>query len=460
VHDQPAKLLKPVLVAVAIAIAAIAGTVSAQTVLNDDDTILKQIIVFGRHSVRSSTLTPAQYAMFSPRAYPDFGVPAGWLTVHGQQAATLLGTYFRDYLLSEGLLTGDNSTDIAMSYFRANSIQRSNVTASMFGAGLIPGVTIPVHSNTLGVADPVFDPISAGVARVDPARAATEVQRLFGSGETLDSAYSGEFSLLHGALFNYPNAPQPPSIPDPTSEPIPLTAVTNGLATGNVVDLGGLNYSIFAADPLVMEYTDGMPLNDVAWGQLTLDQVSQQSRLVQLQFDMALRSPYLARVQSSNAAAHILRSMKQAVLGEAVPGAFSDPSSRVLAVISSDAYIAGLAGLLNLHWQLAGYQPDFCAPGGALIFELRQSLSTGEFIVRVYYTAQSFDQLRNLTPLNLDVPPETQQLLVPGGSRPGGSLDVEFPVFQKLVMDAVGLEYVENPYIEVPPAVLSNVPLQ
>jgi len=224
--------------------------------------------------------------------------------------------------------------------------------------------------------------------------------------------------------------------------------------------VGGLSYSVFAADPFVMEYADGMPLSDVAWGQLTLDQLSQQSRLVQLQFQISLRSPYLARVQSSNAAAHILRSMKQAVLGETVPGAFSDPSARVLVIVSSDDYVAGLAGLLQLHWQLPGYQPDFCAPAGALIFELRQSASTGEFIVRVYYTAQSFDQLRNLTALNLDTPPETAQLLVPGGSRPGASLDVRFPVFQKLVMDAVGLEYVQNPYTEVPPTVLSNVPLQ
>ena len=453
------RTMKPVFT-LTLAVAAIAGTVSAQTVLNDDDTILKQIIVFGRHSVRSSTLTPLQYALFSPRAYPDFGVPAGYLTVHGQQAATLLGTYFRDYLLSEGLLTGDNSADLAMSYFRANSIQRSNVTAAMFGAGLMPGATIPVHSNALGVTDPVFDPISTGIAAVDPARAAAEVQRLYDSGSAVASAYSAEFSLIHGVLFNYPNAPQPPSIPDPTSEPIPITPVTSGVATGNVVNLGGLGNTALANDPFVMEYTDGFSLGDVAWGQLTLDQLSQLTRLVTLQFNMLLRTPYLDQVQSSNAAAHVLRSMKQAVLGETVPGAFSDPSSRVLVVISSDAYVAGLAGLLKLHWQLPGYQPDFCAPGGALVFELRQSASTGEFIVRIYYTAQSFDQLRNLTPLNLNAPPETMQLLVPGGSKPGGSLDVRFPIFQKLMMEAVGLEYVQNPYTEVPPTVLTNVPLQ
>jgi len=169
-------------------------------------------------------------------------------------------------------------------------------------------------------------------------------------------------------------------------------------------------------------------------------------------------TPYLDRVQSSNAAAHVLRSMKQAVLGEAVPGAFSGPTTQVLVVISSDSYIAGLAGLLQAHWQLPGYQPDFCAPGGALVFELRQSKESGEYLVRVFYTAQSLDQLRNLTPLSLTAPPETAQLLIPGGSKPGASLDVKFATFQNLLEDAIGRQYVQDPATEVPPGVLTGVP--
>jgi hypothetical protein len=77
---------------------AIGAPVPAQTVANDD-TILKQVIVFGRQGVRAPTPSPAAYAVYSPRPYPDFGAPPGYLTVHGQQAATLLGAYFRQYLL-------------------------------------------------------------------------------------------------------------------------------------------------------------------------------------------------------------------------------------------------------------------------------------------------------------------------------------------------------------------------
>jgi 4-phytase/acid phosphatase len=444
---------------------AIGAPALAQTVTNDD-TILKQIIIFGRHSVRSPTISPAAYAQYSPRPYPDFAVlQPGYLTVHGQQAEILLGTYYRSYLLSEGLLTGDDTADLALSYFRANSIQRSNLTATKLGAGLFNGTTVPVHSYPLGQPDPVFDPILANVATANPSRAANAVQEVYNSGTALASAYSAEFSLIRSVLFNYQNGVQPPpptpvGLTDPTSEPIPLDAVAAPLYTGNLVQEGGLAATNDAADPFVMEYANGFALADVGWGQLSLNALSQTTRIAILTQNIELRTPYLAQVQSSNAAAHILRSMKQAVLGEIIPGAFGDSTARVIAAISSDAYLTGLAGLLGLHWQLPGYQPDFCAPGGALVFELRQSRRSGEYLVRAFYTAQSFDQLHNLTPLTLTAPPETIQLLIPGGSKPGAVLDVQFEIFQELLRNAIGPQYVQDPAKEVPPGVLASVPGQ
>jgi 4-phytase/acid phosphatase len=463
--------------------------VGAQTIaIPDEDTTLKQIIIFGRHSVRSSTVAPEVLATFAVGNYPDFGVPPGYLTPHGQLAAGLLGSYFRAYLIHERLLTGNDRVDLARSYFRANSIQRSNVTAAKFGAGLIPGATIPVHSFPLGTTDPVFDPLGKGVATVDPARAETEVQAVFGSGGTLTSAYSGERSLIRSVLFDYPLGMQPPPDKpnlkaDPASEPFLLTANTTELVTGNVINVGALESIEGAADPFVMEYTAGMPPENVAWGRLSLDALSQQTRLVNLHFSIVMRSPYLARVQSSNAASHILRSMEQVVIGDDMGGAFGDARSRTIVVISSDAYVAGLAGLLDMHWALPGYQPDFLPPGGALVFELRQARRTRGYFVRVFYTAQTFDQLRNLTPLTLDAPPATMQLLIPAGGQSttdsdpwnafdqlsiprrnlhqdvGAGLDVGFDVFQRLLRKAIDRSCVEDPSGEVPPGVLTDVPL-
>ena len=461
--------LKAILAVLLLAVA-MEGPVLAQTTNTaDDGTLLKQIIIFGRHSIRSATTDTNSLDECSANPFPDFvGVPVGYLTPNGRQAAGLMGSYFHDYLVHEGLLTGNTNTDLAHSYFRANIIERSYITAAEFGAGLIPGANIPVHTynptptTAPTNADPVFDPLSAGVATVDPARAVTEIQGIYGSGSNLMSAYSGELSLVSQVL--YPPGTQPTGTNqgsvDPTTQPITLVASTpqpSGppYATGEVINMGGLDSTVSAADPFVMQYADGFPTNEVAWGRLTLDMLSQQTRLVTLQFDICMRSPYLDQVQSSSAASHILRSMLQVAGGTPLDGALGTPQSQVLVIVSSDGFVAGLAGLLDMHWLLPGYQPDFCAPGGALVFELRQVTATGQYLVRVFYTAQTFDQLRNLTQLTLGAPPATQQLLVPGGSSTT-NLDVDFTTFTNLMNAAIDLEYVE-PFEEVnppPPGVL------
>ena len=220
--------------------------------------------------------------------------------------------------------------------------------------------------------------------------------------------------------------------------------------------MGGLqSVAFYAADPFVMQYADGFPLNQVGWGRFTLDTLSEQTRIATLGIAVAMRSPYLARVQSSNVGHHILRSLQRVVEGGPSDGGFGGPQSQVLVVVSSDFYVAGLAGLLDLHWLLPGYQPDFCAPGGALVFELRQVRATGQYLVRVFYTAQTFDQLRNLTPLTLAEPPATMQLEVPGGSGSFTNLDVDFNTFELLLSNAIDLNCVQPSANEIPPTVLN-----
>ena len=442
--------------------------VLAQTIANPNDgTTLRQIIVFGRHSIRSSVTCPAKLEQYAVQLYPDFGVSTGCLTPNGSAAETLLGAYYRQYLLQEGLLTGNDSLDAARSYFRSNTIERSWMTATAFGTGLIPNLTVPVHSYPISYPvsqpDPVFDPILANVAKVAPNIAAAQVQEIFYSGAALESVYSDEYSLLYSVLFGT-QSPPPTGCPsqngciDPTAQAITLTPTTPTttipLYTGNIINIGGLQTTINAADPFVMQLADGL---EVGWGQLTPDQVSQLTRLVNLQFDIEMRSPYLAKVQSSNAASHVLRTMQQTVFHRKVPGAFGNAKSRMVVIISSDAYVAGLAGFLNAHWQLPGYQPDFCAPGGTLVFELRQYNRSKQYLVRVFYTAQTWDQLRGLTPLTLQNPPATIQLFIPGGSRSATNPDVKFSVFQKLLSSEIGYGYVEKPWKEDPPGVLTGV---
>ena len=222
-------------------------------------------------------------------------------------------------------------------------------------------------------------------------------------------------------------------VTDFVSNPIEVTAGS----PATPINLGGLNNIIYATDPFVMEYADGLSDLDVGWGQLTAGGISQTSRLYNLVLDLEYRTPYLARVQSSNVASHVVRSLVQAATGNPTSGALANPSTKVIVLIAANTNLASLAGLFHLDWLLPGYQADVAAPSGALVFELRQSQCTGEYIVRASYVSQTMDQLRNRAVLTLDAPPAIAPVFIPGCSVRNATFDCSLWKFVDLARHTI-----------------------
>lgn len=404
-----------------------------------DDTQLKQVIFFGRHSVRAPVADNSVLNNFSAQPFPSFPVATGLLTPNGAALETILGGYYRLWLTKEGLLTGDDSADAASVYFRANVLERTIRTAQSLAAGMLPAATINVNFLGPQDSDPLFNPVGAGVSRLDARTAVAAVKgRLGGGPQSLTSAYAPELALARSILFNYPAVQTPvPATPpnkiDVTAIPINVTAGTSG----SPVDIAGLTPVFSAVDPFVMEYADGLPASEVGWGQITADGISQTARLWNLAVDLAYRTPYLAQVQSSNVASHVVRSMVQAATGTAMTGALGNPSTRVIVLIASDVNVCGFAGLFHIDWLVPGYPADYCAPGGDIVFQLRQSQSTGEYVVRAWYVAQTLDQLRNKTALTLAAPPAIAPLFIPGCSLGNATFDCPLADFVKVARHAI-----------------------
>jgi 4-phytase/acid phosphatase len=172
--------------------------------------------------------------------------------------------------------------------------------------------------------------------------------------------------------------------------------------------------------------------------------ISQIFRVYDELINLEFRTPYLARVQSSNLASHIVRSMLQAATGDAMTGTVGTPTDKIVVLVASNTNVSGLAGLLNLDWLVKGYQPDVSALGGALVFELRQSQTNGEFIVRASYVAQTMDQLRARTQLTLAAPPANVPIFIPGCSIQNATFDCPLGVFVRLVRQQINPLYVDN----------------
>ncbi len=329
------------------------------------------------------------------------------------------------------MLTGNDSADANFVYFRANVLERTIDTAKALAAGLLPAASVNVNYYGPTASDPLFDPVGAGVSQVDLEKALAAVQgRLGGNGESLSAAYAPELALIRATLLGYPPGqssapPAPAGKIDVTAIPMDITLGT----TGTMVNLGGLSQVVYAIDPFLMEYADGLT---TGWGQLSETGVIQTLRLYNLSLDLQTRTPYIASVASSNLASHVVRSLVQAATGNAMPGSLGTPSSKLIVLIASDTNISAFASLYHLDWLLPGYQSNTCSPGGAIVFELRQSLLTGEYLVRASYVGQTLDQLRNLTPLTLAEPPASAPVFIPGCSTRNATFDCPLANFVKI----------------------------
>ena len=190
--------------------------------------------------------------------------------------------------------------------------------------------------------------------------------RLGGNPQALATTYAAEFALARSVLFNYaagtsPTPPTPAGKVDVTTLPITLSAGNSTMP----VNLGGLVTFYTAIDPFMMEYADGMSASDVGWGQLDAASISQIFRVYDTLLDLEFCTPYLASVQSSNVASHIVRTMVQAATGNPMTGTVGSPSDKIVVLSASNTNVTGLAGLcISIGWSpvTSGMSPLSAAP--------------------------------------------------------------------------------------------------
>src|SRR5262249_7383437 len=144
----------------------------------------------------------------------------------------------------------------------------------------------------------------------------------------------------------------------------------------------------------LLEYAEGMDAANVGWGCVNRANLNPLLQLHTAASDFGQRPIPIARPMAAPLLDQIRRAVEQAATGKTVQGAISRVNDRALFLVGHDTNIATVAGLLDLHWIADGRRDD-TPPGGALVFELYRKAASKEEIVRVFYTTQSLDQMRN-----------------------------------------------------------------
>ena len=121
---------------------------------------LKEVVVLSRHNIRSPLSNGGSVlGKLTPHQWTDWSSSASELTLRGGALETIMGQFFRKWLVKEGLFQ-ENCVplhDDILVY--ANSMQRTIATARYFSAGFMPIADIQVHHRfSPSKMDPIFFP--------------------------------------------------------------------------------------------------------------------------------------------------------------------------------------------------------------------------------------------------------------------------------------------------------------
>ena len=431
-------LFSPVFSRLAVLVLGLLSTALPAAVAPDSTSDLRLAVLVTRHGVRSPIYGDDVLGKFSLEAWPKWSVPVGYLTPHGGKQMELMGAYYLARYRAEGLLTGDPKVDDGRVYFRSDSDQRTIRTAEYIAEGMLPGIKIEPHARALDTTDPMYRAAMVPVGHPDLDLAVANVLgRLGGDAATLNEACARDLAKVRQVLLG--DGPVPAGKVDLRDQP---TLVERGTRDHTVNLRGPVRTAMQVVDNIMLEYAEGMPMDQVGWGRITRAELTEVLRLHSLYFELTQGSPYSARVQGSNLASHILKTLRQAATGQPDPAAFGSPSHRVVMLVGHDSNIVNLGGLLNMNWWLPGSQRNPVTLGGAMVFELRQRRADHQFVVRAYYVTQSLDQTRNLEPLTLDHPPGCAPIFIPGCSEKVPGYDAPLDRFEAVLNQAIDPAFV------------------
>jgi 4-phytase/acid phosphatase len=424
-------------VSLALAVVSIpwsAGLVLAQgTPARGDE--LKFVVIVTRHGVRPPTVSNDQIDPYSAEPWPKWDVPPGYLTAHGRAVMKLFGAYDRAQFARAGLFSPSGCADAAHVYFWADTDERTIETGRALVEGMLPGCTVEVHSAPAGTRDPLFNPLAAGVGHPDSDLAAAAVSgRVGGHPEALLTAYRPALETMQQVL----------TAGKTVKQSLLELPVSLGPARGGLAEMRGpLATASSLASNFLLEYTNGMEGNDLGWGRLTESNLRQMMTLHTGYADLMWRTPQIGRTLASNLLSAVAKAMEQAVAGKAVSGAIGRPGDRMLVIVGHDSNLANIQGTLNLSWLIPGDVPNDTPPGGALVFELWRQPAGGEYSVRTYYTAQTFEQMRQALPLTLDSPPAKATVFVPACSTAQAGSPCDWKAFQHTIETAIDPAFVK-----------------
>ncbi|AHG07862.1 bifunctional glucose-1-phosphatase/inositol phosphatase [Escherichia coli] len=388
---------KTLITATVAGIVLLASNAQAQTV--PEGYQLQQVLMMSRHNLRAPLANNGSVLEQStPNKWPEWDVPGGQLTTKGDVLEVYMGHYMREWLAEQGMVKSGECPPPDTVYAYANSLQRTVATAQFFITGAFPGCDIPVHhQEKMGTMDPTFNPVITDDSAAFSEKAVAAMEKELSKLQLTDS-----YQLLE-KIVNYKDSPackekQQCSLVDGKNtfsakyqqEP----GVSGPLKVGNSL-----------VDAFTLQYYEGFPMDQVAWGEIKSDQQWKVlSKLKNGYQDSLFTSPEVAR----NVAKPLVSYIDKALVTDRA----SAPKITVL--VGHDSNIASLLTALDFKPYQLHDQNERTPIGGKIVFQRWHDSKANRDLMKIEYVYQSAEQLRNADALTLQAPAQRVTLELSG----------------------------------------------
>lgn len=366
----------------------------------DGDMQLQQVLMLSRHNLRAPLADNGSVLEQSTKkSWPQWDVPGGQLTTKGGVLEVYMGNYTRQWLAQQGLVKNGSCPDSNNVFVYANSLQRTVATAQFFVNGAFPGCDVAVtHQDEMGTMDPVFNPVITDDSEAFNKKA---LAAMAAANEKL--SLKPAFQRLE-KIVDYKASPACNN-----KKQCDLSSGQNTFSAENGKEptvSGPLKVGNSLMDAFTLQYYEGFPLEQVAWGQIkTPEQWKELSAIKNGYQDALFTSPDVSR----EVAAPLVDYIRSQLVDQDKANA-----PKITLMVGHDSNIASLLSAL----QVKPYElPDTYEKtpiGGQVVFERWHDAKNDKDLLKVEYVYQTADQLRNADVLSLKNPPKRVTLQLAG----------------------------------------------
>ncbi|XP_063836602.1 glucose-1-phosphatase-like [Ostrinia nubilalis] len=330
---------------------------------------LQQVFVLSRHNIRAPLSEDLQTV--TTLKWPEWNVPASFLTEKGVEIEEKMGKYFYQWLKSTALLTDECPSDESV-YIYPNKVHRTIETAEAFARSAFMNCNV-VHYKKNNQKEFMFLPI---------VRNTTDSFRedyVFHMNEKLDNLKLKDAYQILNRIMDMENSDicKQQKLCDFMAKDSIVYQVgeepnVNGpLAIGNSV-----------ADFFLMSYYNGSPMEDIAWGKLDQKDFETLLKLTRENQNVRFNQSYLSRDISRP----MLKYMRDKLL--------DSPASKFTMLVGHDSNLNSVMAALGFSpYSLTG-QLELTPIGGKIVFQKWRGDDSNLYL-KIEYVYYSMEQLRN-----------------------------------------------------------------